>query len=89
MNHSFELTVVEQPVVDETYLWAKFQIENAPFGYFRNILQELKSLVKMIITREIRREGMSPLQVFHTSLRSTCGRKMEPKRLEHLGMFPR
>ncbi len=44
---------------------------------------------KMIITREIRREGMNPFQVFHTSLRSTYGRKMEPIRLGHLGMFPR
>ncbi len=44
---------------------------------------------EMIITGEIRREGMNPFQVFHISLRSTCGRNMEAKRLEHLGMFPR
>jgi hypothetical protein len=44
---------------------------------------------KTIITREQRREGMNPFQIFHISLRSTYDRKMGPKRLEHLGMFPR
>jgi hypothetical protein len=44
---------------------------------------------KTVITRERRNEGMHPLEVFHTSLRSTYHEKMGPKRLKHLNMFPR
>jgi hypothetical protein len=45
--------------------------------------------LKNSISWEQRDEGTNPLQVFHTSLRSTYGQKMGPKQLEHLGMFPR
>jgi hypothetical protein len=44
---------------------------------------------KTVITRERRNEGMNPLEVFHTSLRSTYRQKMGPKGLKHLNMFPR
>jgi hypothetical protein len=45
--------------------------------------------LKNSISREQRDEGTNPLQVFHTSWRSTYGQKMGPKQLEHFGMFPR
>jgi hypothetical protein len=41
------------------------------------------------ISREKRREGMNPLEIFHTSLRSTYPQKMEPKGFGHLGNLPR
>jgi hypothetical protein len=44
---------------------------------------------KTVITRERRNEGMNPLEVFHTSLRSTHHQNMGPKGLKHLNMFPR
>jgi len=44
---------------------------------------------KTIITREQRREGTNPFQVFHTSSRSTYRQKIESKRVEHFNMFPR
>ncbi len=41
------------------------------------------------ISRKQRREGINPLEVFHTSLRSTYRQKMGPKGPKHLGKFPR
>jgi hypothetical protein len=37
-KHPFGLTFVEQSSADETYLWAKFQVENTSFEFFRNTL---------------------------------------------------
>jgi hypothetical protein len=48
-----------------------------------------KNFSKIPITLDRRSMGTNPLEVFHTSLRSTYQKKMGPKGLNHLGRFPR
>ena len=88
-KHSFGLRLVGHSSINKTCLPAKFQVGNAAFDFFSKYLVVGRKSTKMIITREQRREGMNPLQVFHTSLGSTYRQKMGPRRLEHLNMFPR
>jgi hypothetical protein len=45
--------------------------------------------VENSISRKQRREGINPLEVFHTSLGSTYRQKMGRKGLENLGKVPR